>query len=88
MAVGRLLFGARNDADDVGQLAGVAGVEDAAEELVPGQDFVGLIDQQGGLAILDGAEDGRGADVGDAFRAVDEATQDGQEGAFAATVLG
>jgi len=85
-ALAVVFFGAGDNADDVGQFAGVAGVEDAAEDVVLFEDFFGLVGDQGGSGALDGAKEGGGADVGGAFGAVDDAGQEMQQGAFAATV--
>jgi len=80
--------GAVADADDVGGLAGVTGVENAANLLVCPEKGVGFIDEQGGLNLLDNAEEGGGADVSGDDRAIDELAEDAKESGFAAAFFG
>jgi hypothetical protein len=80
--------GAGADADDVGGLAGVTGVENASNLLVCPEKGVGFIDEQGGLNLLDNAEEGGGADVSGDDRAIDELAEDAKEGGFAAAFFG
>jgi hypothetical protein len=72
----------------IGGLAGVTGVENAANLLVGPEKGVGFIDEQGGLNLLDDAEEGGGTDVSGDDRAIDELTEDAQEGGFGATLFG
>ena len=51
-------------ADDEGRRAGVPGVDDAAERQIGQQERVGLIHDQRGRELLDGAVDGGDRDVG------------------------
>ena len=81
-----LFMGAEDDAHDVGEVAVVAGVEDAAQEVVFADGFVEFVGDQGDFAGMDGAVHGRGADVRGDFGAIDQAADDAQEGGLAATV--
>ena len=76
------------DADDVGGLAGISGVENAANLFVSAKKGVGFVDEEGGLEFLDDAEEGGGADVGGDNGAMDELTENAEKGGFAATFFG
>ncbi len=76
------------DADDVGGVALVTGVEDAAEFVVGAEDGVGFVDEEGGLELFDEAKEGGGADVGGGDGAVDEFAKEGEEGGLAAAFDG
>jgi hypothetical protein len=71
--------------DHVGGVAGVAGVEDAAEFVVGAEEGVSFINEQGGAHFFNDAEEGRGADVGGGNGPICQSIQDAQECGFAAT---
>src|SRR5262245_53697494 len=60
------------DADDVGGLAFIAGVQNAAEFVVATQEGIGFVNEEGRAHLLDDAEEGRRADVGSWHGAVDQ----------------
>ena len=66
----------------------VTGIEDAAKFVVSLEEGVGFIDQEGGLHLLDNAEESGWADVGSHDRALNKFAQDTQQRGFATAFLG
>ena len=71
--------------NNVGCVAGVAGVEDAAEFVVAAEEGVGLIDEQGGAHFFDHAEEGGRADVCSRNWTICEPAQNAEQRGFATT---
>lgn len=74
-------------AEDVGGAAGVAGIDDAAQDAVAGEESIGLIDEKSGAAVVDGAKEGGDGDVGGDQRPMGHLGENAQEGGFAATLF-
>lgn len=79
---------AMGDADDESGFPLAAGIEDAAQGVVAFEEGIGFIDEEGRRDLLNEAVPGWGADIGGDDGAIDEFTEDGEEGGFAAAFFG
>lgn len=76
-----------SDADDVGGLACVAGIEDATKFLIGLEEGVGLVDEERGPSFLDDAEERGGTDVGSDDGTINQFAEDAEQCALAAAFL-